>query len=104
MYSYIGQSMMGLMKEAAQDMLAKWEASIEAQGGSIAEVRVDEDLRATSGDMISKACFGSSYSKGKKIFSMLRTLQKLLSKQNFLFKVPTIRSVYFLYAKYMIVE
>ncbi|XP_021762319.1 cytochrome P450 714A1-like [Chenopodium quinoa] len=85
------KSMMGLMKEAAQEMLGKWEACIEAQGGSIAEVRVDEDLRATSGDMISRACFGSSYSKGKKIFLKLRTLQKLLSKQNFLFKVPTIR-------------
>lgn len=85
------KSMMGLMKEVAQEMMVKWEACIDAQGGSIAEVRVDEDLRATSGDMISRACFGSSYSKGKKIFLKLRTLQKVLSKQNFLFKVPTIR-------------
>lgn len=83
--------MMGLMKESAQEMLGKWEACIEAQGGSIAEVRVDEDLRATSGDMISRACFGTSYSKGKMVFLKLRTLQKLLSQQNFLFKVPTIR-------------
>ncbi|KNA16246.1 hypothetical protein SOVF_090910 [Spinacia oleracea] len=85
------KSMMGLMKESAQEMLGKWEACIEAQGGSIAEVRVDEDLRATSGDMISRACFGTSYSKGKMVFLKLRTLQKLLSQQNFLFKVPTIR-------------
>ncbi|KAL2897998.1 hypothetical protein RDABS01_039780 [Bienertia sinuspersici] len=85
------KSMMGLMKEAAQEMMGKWEDSIEAQGGLTAEVRVDEDLRATSGDMISRACFGSSYSKGKHIFLKLRALQKLISKQNFLFKLPTIR-------------
>ncbi|CAO2820805.1 unnamed protein product [Amaranthus hypochondriacus] len=85
------KSMMGLMKDAAEEMLTKWEACIEAQGGLMAEVRVDEDLRATSGDMISRACFGSSYSKGKKIFLKLRSLQKVLSNQNFLFKVPTIR-------------
>jgi len=83
--------MVGLMKEAAQPLLAKWEASIEAQGGSMADVRVDEDLRATSGDMISRACFGSSYFKGKEIFLKLRTLQKVISNQNFLFRVPTIR-------------
>lgn len=83
--------MVGLMMEAAQPLLAKWEASIEAQGGSIADVRVDEDLRAASGDMISRACFGSSYCKGKEIFLKLRTLQKVISNQNFLFRVPTIR-------------
>ena len=92
---------MGLMKEVAQEMMVKWEACIDAQGGSIAEVRVDEDLRATSGDMISRACFGSSYSKGKKIFLKLRTLQKVLSKQNFLFKVPTIRFVEFFIPTYI---
>ena len=85
---------MGLMKDAAEEMLTKWEACIEAQGGLMAEVRVDEDLRETSGDMISRACFGSSYSKGKKIFLKLRSLQKVLSNQNFLFKVPTIRFVF----------
>ncbi|KAL9247786.1 hypothetical protein vseg_021178 [Gypsophila vaccaria] len=85
------KAMMGLMNEASQELLDKWESSIEGQGGSTAEVRVDEDLRTISGDMISRACFGSSYSKGMHIFLKLRTLQKLISNQNFLFKVPSFR-------------
>ncbi|XP_074286469.1 cytochrome P450 714A1-like [Silene latifolia] len=84
------KAMMELMKEAAQPLLGKWESCIEAQEGPIAEVRVDEDLRTVSADVISRACFGSSYYKGKMIFLKLRTLQKLISNQNFLFKLPTI--------------
>ncbi|KAK9741885.1 hypothetical protein RND81_03G135500 [Saponaria officinalis] len=85
------KAMMGLMNEASQALLEKWENSIEAQGGSTAEVRVDQDLRSISGDMISRACFGSSYSKGIHIFLKLRSLQKLISNHNFLFNLPSFR-------------
>ncbi|KAA8533948.1 hypothetical protein F0562_031465 [Nyssa sinensis] len=81
--------MVGLMVESAQPLLRKWEASIEAQGCLIADIRVDEDLRSVSADVISRACFGSSYFKGKQIFSKLRTLQKTIANQSLLFGVPT---------------
>ena len=76
------------MVESAQPLLKKWEDCIEAQGGIMADVKVDEDLRELSADVISRACFGSSYSKGKQIFSKLRSLQQTFSGHNILFGVP----------------
>ncbi|PSR93278.1 Cytochrome P450 714A1 like [Actinidia chinensis var. chinensis] len=81
------KGMVGLMVESAEPLLRKWEGCIG--GGVVAEIRVDEDLRSVSADVISRACFGSSYFKGKHIFSKLRNLQKLMSKQPLLFGVPT---------------
>ncbi|KAG5558195.1 hypothetical protein RHGRI_008201 [Rhododendron griersonianum] len=83
------KGMVGLMLVSAQPLLRKWEGCIDAQGGLVAEIRVDEDLRCLSADVISRACFGSSYSKGKLIFSKLRLLQKTISIQSVLFGVPT---------------
>lgn len=73
--------------ESARPLLRKWEDCIESQGGVTAEVKVDEDLRGVSADVISRACFGSSYTKGKQIFSKLRSLQHIMSQQSFLFGV-----------------
>lgn len=80
---------MGLMLESAEPLLSKWEGCIDAQGGMVAEISVDEDLRCVSADVISRACFGSSYSKGKLIFSKIRLLQKSISIQSVLFGVGT---------------
>ncbi|XP_023516881.1 cytochrome P450 714A1-like [Cucurbita pepo subsp. pepo] len=77
--------MAALMTEAASAMLQKWEGRIGERDGATAEIDVDEALREFSADVISRACFGSSYEKGKRIFSKLRVLQKLLSEGNFLF-------------------
>ncbi|XP_041022203.1 cytochrome P450 714A1-like [Juglans microcarpa x Juglans regia] len=83
------KGMMGLMLESAQTLVRKWEDSIEAQGGTAADIHVDEDLKGVSADVISRACFGSSYFKGKEIFLKLRSLQKVISKQGFLFGVTS---------------
>ncbi|XP_027338617.1 cytochrome P450 714A1-like [Abrus precatorius] len=79
------KGMVGLMIESAQPLLLKWEGFIESEGGSTAEVKVDADLRGFSADVISRVCFGHSYSKGKEVFSKLRSIQKAMSKQGFLF-------------------
>jgi cytochrome P450 len=83
------KGMVGLMLESAEPLLSKWEGCIDAQGGMVAEISVDEDLRCVSADVISRACFGSSYSKGKLIFSKIRLLQKSISIQSVLFGVST---------------
>ncbi|GAB4827729.1 hypothetical protein Ancab_034615 [Ancistrocladus abbreviatus] len=88
------KGMVGLMIEAVQPLLTKWGGCIgeaEAGGKKAAEIRVDEDLRTFSADVISRACFGSSFSKGEHIFQKLRTLQKLISKQDYLFKLTNFR-------------
>ena len=87
------QGMVGLMIESAQPMLSKWEKTIdEAASSEDAEVEVGEDLRGFSADVISRVCFGHSYSKGKEVFSKLRTMQKAMSKQGgFLFGLSGVR-------------
>lgn len=60
-------------------MLRSWESRIE-RDGVVSEIKIDEDLRSLSADIISRACFGSNYAPGKEIFTKLRDLQKLLSK------------------------
>lgn len=80
------KGMVGLMIEAAQPLLLKWEQIIEDQGGAKAEVKVDADLRGFSADVISRVCFGHSYSKGKEVFLKLRSIQKIMSNHGFLFR------------------
>ncbi|XVE97278.1 hypothetical protein REPUB_Repub03eG0006300 [Reevesia pubescens] len=79
------KGMVGLMVESTEPLLKKWEAIIDAKGGLPAEINVDGDLRSVSADVIARACFGSSYVKGKEIFSKLRTMQTTITKQGFLF-------------------
>lgn len=86
--------MVGLMVESVESLIGKWEGYIEIQGGNMAEIQVEEDLRCVSGDVISKACFGSSSLNGKRVFAKLRTLQKLMSSQNFLFGSHTFGYVF----------
>lgn len=90
LYIYTVQGMVSLMLQSAEALTTKWDESIEGQGGRIADIRVDEDLRGVSADVISRACFGSSYFKGKNIFSKLRTLQKIIANQSVLFGISTL--------------
>lgn len=73
------KGMFGLMVDATTSMLSSWEDRVSKSGGT-AEIAIDEDMKSLSADIISKTAFGSSYSKGKDIFSKLRKLQKLMSK------------------------
>ncbi|XP_031264401.1 cytochrome P450 714C2-like [Pistacia vera] len=73
------KGMVKLMVYATILTLKSWENKIENGGGS-ADIKVDDDMRSLSADIISRACFGSNYSKGEDIFSKLRTLQKTMSK------------------------
>ncbi|KAK7317048.1 hypothetical protein RJT34_00957 [Clitoria ternatea] len=84
------KGMVGLMIESAQPLLLKWEQLIE--NGGTAEVKVDADLRGFSADVISRVCFGHSYSKGKEVFSKLRSIQKAMSQHGgFLFGTTAFR-------------
>lgn len=94
--------MVDLILEAAMPMLAAWESRIDACSGEDAEFVVDPDLRNFSADVISRACFGSSYSRGNEIFRTLREIQKAVSSRSILFKIPQLRYIYrrFLYGWY----
>lgn len=85
------KGMVRLMLQSAELLTRQWDERIEAEGGKMAEISVGEDLRSLSADVISRACFGSSYFKGKNIFEKLRTLQKLISNTSILFGSPALR-------------
>ncbi|XP_061998210.1 cytochrome P450 714C2-like [Rosa rugosa] len=75
------KDMVDLMVDSTASLLRSWESKVESEGG-MALFRIDQDLRSLSADIISRSSFGSNYSKGKEIFSKLRTLQQVMSQGN----------------------
>jgi gibberellin 13-oxidase len=82
--------MVNLMADSAQTLLKSWEKRADTNGG-ITDIKIDDDIRAYSADVISRTCFGSSSIKGKKIFSKIRELQQAVSKPNMLAEVTGLR-------------
>lgn len=78
------------MVDSSRSMVRSWESVVEKEGG-VAEIRVDEYLRSSTADVISRACFGSSFHQGKDIFLKLRTLQDLMSKSFLYIGIPGFR-------------
>lgn len=86
------KGMMNLIQESALTIVDSWSAMIEEKGG-IADIKVDPYMRQFSGDVISKACFGSSYAKGEDIFSKLNLLEEATSNKNLAMGIPGMRWV-----------
>lgn len=84
------KGMVDLMADSAQTLLKSWEEKVDTNGG-ITDIKIYDDLKAFSGDVISRTCFGSSYIKGKKIFSKIRELQQVVSKPNVLAELTGLR-------------
>ncbi|MQM07038.1 hypothetical protein Taro_039867 [Colocasia esculenta] len=84
------KGMVELMVDATKPVLESWETRVQCEGNT-AEIFVDEDLRIISADVISRACFGSSYSEGKEIFAKLKALQIALSKNAVFLGIPGMR-------------
>ncbi|KAF6999344.1 hypothetical protein CFC21_015387 [Triticum aestivum] len=85
------KGMVDLMVDSARALVRSWEARVAGTDGGVLELTVDDDLRAYSGDVISRTCFGSSYVKGKRIFAMIRELQKTVSRPNLLAEMTGFR-------------
>ena len=83
--------MVGLMVESTKLLIEEWKQVIETQGGLEAEITIDNDLKGLSANVIARACFGSSYCKGKQIFSKLRTLHTALTEHASLFGFSNFR-------------
>ncbi|KAK9131512.1 hypothetical protein Sjap_011999 [Stephania japonica] len=83
------KGMASLIVESAMSLVKSWEKRIE-DGGGMAEIKIDQDLRNYSADVISRACFGSSYHQGEEIFFKLRALKNIMSEQSFLFRLCNI--------------
>ncbi|KAL2454739.1 Cytochrome [Abeliophyllum distichum] len=84
------KGMMNIITESADSLIKSWKHEI-LTGGGIGEIVVDEYLKRFSGDIISRACFGSSYYKGQEIFSKLGALQEVMSKKTLSIGIPGLR-------------
>ncbi|KAJ6844543.1 cytochrome P450 714B3-like [Iris pallida] len=83
------KGMMELMVKSAIPLLSSWEERVE-RGGGAADIVIDNDLQNFSADVISRACFGGSYSKGNEIFAKIRALSQVISRRRKLFDIPYI--------------
>ena len=78
------QNMVCVIELSTIAMMKTWENRIIESEGGVTDMIIDEDLKSLSADIISRACFGSSYSQGNQIFSKITSLQYALSKQSVL--------------------
>ncbi|XP_030925579.1 cytochrome P450 714A1-like isoform X1 [Quercus lobata] len=79
------KNMVGVIEQSTIVMMKTWENRILQSEGGVADMIIDEDLKSLSADIISRACFGNSYSQGNQIFSKIASLQDALSKPSVLF-------------------
>lgn len=85
--------MVGLMEESTKTIIKTWESRILESEEGIVDITIDEDLKSLSADIISRACFGSSYSQGNQIFAKIAALQDILSHPSLLFGFLNFRFV-----------
>jgi cytochrome P450 len=52
------------------DMVSRWEGLVAAAAGEPCEVDVWPEMQRLTGDVISRAAFGSSYLEGRRIFEL----------------------------------
>ncbi|XP_068640438.1 cytochrome P450 714C2-like [Aristolochia californica] len=81
------KGMVDLIVESTLPFLKSWEDRIQSEGG-VADIKIDEDLENLTADVISRACFGSTYAQGEKIFLKLKELHKLIYSRGLTTGVP----------------
>lgn len=81
------------MEESTKTIIKTWESRILESEEGIVDITIDEDLKSLSADIISRACFGSSYSQGNQIFAKIAALQDILSHPSLLFGFLNFRFV-----------
>ena len=84
--------MFNLITESTITLVDSWKSRIEKEGG-VANIKIDQDMRSFSGDVISRACFGSNFVKGQEIFFKLRELQEAMAKKCLATGIPGARYV-----------
>ncbi|KAK1375677.1 Triterpene C-23 carboxylase [Heracleum sosnowskyi] len=88
------KEMCDLINGCVRTMLDAWNNIIESNGGGIvSDIEIVPHMRSFSGDVISRACFGSNFQQGEEIFSKLRELFELSSTKAFSLGIPGMRHI-----------
>ncbi|MED6143785.1 hypothetical protein PIB30_009287 [Stylosanthes scabra] len=75
------KEMISLIVQSTNITLKSWESRLKDEGEAL-ELRIDDDLRSLSADIIARACFGINYVEGSEIFAKLKDIQILLSAKD----------------------
>ncbi|XP_047978065.1 cytochrome P450 714C2-like isoform X2 [Salvia hispanica] len=86
------KGMTNLIEQSTLMLIESWKGLIEAEGGK-ADIKIDDYLKKFSGEVISRACFGSSYAEGEQLFQKLAALQQITAKKGFSLGIPGMRHV-----------
>lgn len=78
-----------LFSESIEILVDTWSKKIDSDGG-LSDLDIEPYMRSLSGDVISRACFGSNYVEGKEIFHRLRTLQEATSAKLLSIGIPAL--------------
>ncbi|KAG6406044.1 hypothetical protein SASPL_133640 [Salvia splendens] len=62
------KGMTNLIEQSTLVLIDPWKGLIDAEGGKT-DIKIDDYLKKFSGEVISRACFGSSYAEGGTSFS-----------------------------------
>ncbi|GMN25978.1 hypothetical protein TIFTF001_001145 [Ficus carica] len=84
------KGMVGLITESTVTLVDTWKNRIAKEDG-VANIKVDGDMRSFSGDVISRACFGSNFAQGQAIFLKLRALQEVMARKCLTSGIPGVR-------------
>ncbi|KAI3450190.1 hypothetical protein Pfo_006855 [Paulownia fortunei] len=84
------KGMVNLIQDSTIALLNSWKNIVEAEGG-LADIKIDQYMRIFSGDVIARACFGSTYSKCEEIFLRLKALLEVASKNVLAIGIPGMR-------------
>lgn len=68
--------MLGLFVECTDDMISRWDKLTGSTGSC--ELDISQEFHNLTGDMLSKAAFGSNFEEGKLVFSLLREQCELI--------------------------
>ncbi|PRQ42630.1 putative cytochrome P450 [Rosa chinensis] len=79
------KGMVGVMEESTTAMIKRWDCRILESKSGIVDMEIDDELKTLSADIISRACFGSSYSFGNQIFEKIADMVEVYGKPSLQF-------------------
>ncbi|PHT42644.1 hypothetical protein CQW23_16669 [Capsicum baccatum] len=68
--------MLGAFAHCTEDMISRWDKQTGSTGSC--ELDISQEFHSLTGDMLSKAAFGSNFEEGKLVFSLLREQCELI--------------------------
>ncbi|XP_020574472.1 cytochrome P450 CYP72A219-like [Phalaenopsis equestris] len=86
--------MMPAFAACCDELISRWEGLADSAG--VLEINIWSELQSFSGDVISRAAFGSSYKEGRRIFELQGEQSELVMQSNRTLYIPGFRYFFFI--------